>query len=252
MSTTSTSLDGAQETRYEKRFDLAVWAKLLRYALAHKVKLALLAFFGFTTALSDIGFPWVTGALVDEVASKGKAADIWTYAWIYLGLICTLSFSIFAFIVMAGSVRTSVAHDIRRDGFENLQRLSFSYFDKHPVGWLMSRMTSDCERLSNIMAWGTLDLVWGSTLLIGISVVLLSMNFTLALLVLTVMPILAVVSAIFQTRILGSARAVRKNNSRITAAYNEGIMGMRTTKVLGRDEENLQDFEKLTTEMYES
>lgn len=252
MSTITDPLQGAQEARFEKRFDLEVWAKLLRYAMAHKVKLALLAFFGFTTALSDIGFPWVTGVLIDEVASKGQAADIWTYAWIYLGLICTLSFSIFAFIVMAGSVRTSVAHDIRRDGFDNLQRLSFSYFDKHPVGWLMSRMTSDCERLSNIMAWGTLDLVWGSTLLIGISIVMLLMNFSLALIVLTVIPVLAVVSAMFQTRILGSARAVRKNNSRITAAYNEGIMGMRTTKVFGREDENLQDFEKLTTEMYES
>jgi len=217
MSTITDPLKGAQEVRFEKRFDLKVWAKLLRYAMAHKVKLALLAFFGFTTALSDIGFPWVTGVLIDEVASKGQAADIWKYAWIYLGLICTLSFSIFAFIVMAGSVRTSVAHDIRRDGFENLQRLSFSYFDKHPVGWLMSRMTSDCERLSNIMAWGTLDLVWGSTLLIGISIVMLFMNFALALIVLTVIPVLAVVSALFQTRILGSARAVRKNNSRITA-----------------------------------
>ncbi len=252
MSTTTTPLEGAQEARYEKRFDLRVWGKLLRYAMAHKVKLSLLAFFGFTTALADIGFPWVTGALIDEVAQKGQSADLWAYAWIYFGLIIVLSFSIFAFIVMAGSVRTSVAHDIRRDGFANLQRLSFSYFDKHPVGWLMSRMTSDCERLSNIMAWGTLDLVWGSTLLIGISIVMLSMNLTLALLVLTVMPILAVVSAIFQTRILGSARAVRKNNSRITAAYNEGIMGMRTTKVFGREEDNLMDFQKLTGEMYDS
>lgn len=252
MTTTSTTTISAEEARFEKRFDLRVWSKLLRYAMGHKWKLAGLAFFGFTTALSDIGFPWVTGALIDEVAQKGGDADIWSYAWTYFGLVCSLSISILAFIMLAGSVRTSVAHDIRRDGFENLQRLSFAYFDKHPVGWLMSRMTSDCERLSNIMAWGTLDLVWGSTLLIGISVVMLTMNWSLALIVLSVMPVLAVVSAFFQTRILGSARAVRKNNSRITAAYNEGIMGMRTTKVFGREAENLQDFQKLTDEMFQA
>jgi ATP-binding cassette, subfamily B, bacterial len=253
MTTTSTTTTtAAQETRFEKRFDLRVWSKLLRYAMGHKWKLAGLAFFGFTTALSDIGFPWVTGALIDEVAIKGSEADISGYAWVYFGLVCSLSISILAFIMLAGSVRTSVAHDIRRDGFANLQRLSFSYFDKHPVGWLMSRMTSDCERLSNIMAWGTLDLVWGSTLLIGIAAVMISMNWSLALIVLTVMPVLAVVSAMFQTRILGSARAVRKNNSRITAAYNEGIMGMRTTKVFGREDDNLEDFNKLTDEMFQA
>ena len=239
-----------QDLQKSKRFDLKVWAKLLRYAMAHKLKVSGLVFFGFTTALADIGFPWLTGALIDEVAQQGRAANIWPYAWVYLGLVLVLSCSIFAFIVMAGSVRTSVAHDIRRDGFANLQRLSFSYFDKHAVGWLMSRMSSDCERLSNIMAWGTLDLVWGSTLLLGIAVVMLSLNFTLALLVLAVLPLLAVTSALFQTRILGSARLVRRNNSRITAAYNEGIMGVRTTKVFGREDENLSDFRKLTNEMY--
>ena len=71
MSTTTSPLQGAQEAQYEKRFDLEVWGKLLRYAMGHKIKLAALAFFGFTTALSDIGFPWVTGALIDEVAQKG-------------------------------------------------------------------------------------------------------------------------------------------------------------------------------------
>ena len=88
--------------------------------------------------------------------------------------------SIGGFIWMGGKIRTHVSHDIRRDGFDNLQRLSFSFYDYRPVGWLMARMTSDCERLSNILAWGFLDLVWGTTMMLGIAVAMLVMNWKLA------------------------------------------------------------------------
>ena len=91
---------------------------------------------------------------------------------------------------MGGKIRTHVSHDIRRDGFENLQRLSFAFYDYRPVGWLMARMTSDCERLSNILAWGFLDLVWGTTMMLGIAVAMLVMNAKLALVVLAILPIL--------------------------------------------------------------
>ena len=73
----------------------------------------------------------------------------------------------------------------------------------------MARMTSDCERLSNILAWGFLDLVWGSTMMLGIAAAMLVMNAKLALVVLAVIPLLAWVSGRFQRRILTSARRVR-------------------------------------------
>ena len=105
---------------------------------------------------------------------------------------------------MGGKIRTHVSHDIRKDGFANLQRLSFSFYDYRPVGWLMARMTSDCERLSNILAWGFLDLIWGTTMMLGIAVAMLFMNWKLALVVLAILPVLGWVSAKFQRRILKS------------------------------------------------
>ena len=106
-----------------------------------------------------------------------------------------LSVSVGCFIWAGGKIRTHVSHDIRRDGFENLQRLSFSFYDYRPVGWLMARMTSDCERLSNILTWGFLDIIWGCTLMLGIAVAMLVMNVKLALLALAVIPVLGWVSA---------------------------------------------------------
>jgi ATP-binding cassette subfamily B protein len=116
----------------------------------------------------------------------------------------------------------------------------------------MARMTSDCERLSNILAWGFLDLVWGSTMMLGIAIAMLVMNAKLALVVLAIMPALAWVSARFQRRILKSARRVRATNSRITASYNEAIMGVLTSKAFVREQPNQHEFRHLAGTMYGS
>ena len=239
-----------EEKEYEKRFNKRLWLKLYGFTRPHRREVFLLCLFGFTTALCDIAFPLVTRMLVDEGAVPGAEISYFGYGLAYLGLVLALTQSVRLFIHYAGTVRTHIAHDIRKAGFENLQRLSFSYFDKHPVGWLMSRMTSDCERLSNILTWGTLDLVWGTTLILGIGVTLFVLHSLLALVVLSVLPVLAWVSARFQKMILGSARRVRKANSQLTARFNEGIAGVRTTKVFCGEEKGLADFRELSGEMY--
>ena len=114
----------------------------------------------------------------------------------------------------------------------------------------MARMTSDCERLSNILAWGMLDLVWGSTMMLGIAISMLLMDVSLALIVLSVLPVLAWISLKFQQRILKSARLVRKTNSRITGSYNESIMGVQTSKAFVKEAQNLKKFGGLTDQMH--
>ena len=81
------------------------------------------------------------------------------------------------------------------------------------MGWLISRFTSDCDKLSRIIAWGTLDLVWALCLVLIISVILIVLNPVLGLLVLSVVPPLIVISAIFQKKLLLSSRDTRKFNS---------------------------------------
>ena len=107
-----------------------------------------------------------------------------------------------------------------------------------------------CERLSNILAWGFLDLVWGTTMMLGIAGAMLVMDAKLALVVLAILPFLGWVSARFQRRILSSARRVRATNSRITASFNEAIMGVLTSKAFVREQANLDEFRELTTTMH--
>ena len=170
----------------------------------------------------------------------------------YFICITLQAFGVYGFFWIAGRIEMKFSYQLRKDCFHKLNELSFSYFDKTPQGWIIARMTSDVGRLSEIVSWSMMDLFWGISLMIFTTVMMLSVNWKLALLVLMIVPILAVVSVYFQTRILKSYREVRKINSKITIGFSEGIMGAKTTKTLVLEDDNLEDFKRHTSDMRKS
>ncbi len=242
--------DGFDDDSYNQGMKLELWRSLLGYAFNYRFEMSMLAVSAFFTATAEIAFPLITRSVIDDISVHGADANLLLYGGWYAFFTMMLACSVVGFIWFGGKLRTHVAHDIRMDGFNNLQRLSFSYYDYRPVGWLMARMTSDCERLSNILAWGMLDLFWGSTMMLGIAIAMLLMDVSLALIVLSVLPVLAWISLNFQKRILKSARLVRKTNSKITGSYNESIMGVQTSKAFVKEAQNLKKFGDLTDQMH--
>jgi ATP-binding cassette, subfamily B, bacterial len=244
--------DGFDEEALAASINITLWKKLFSYARHYPTELKWLATCAFTTALMEVAYPLLTKGVVDAVDTHlkgGPEPSLWIWGVGYFVCTVIICISIGGFIWMAGKIRTHISHDIRKDGFDNLQRLSFSFYDYRPVGWLMARMTSDCERLSNILAWGFLDLVWGFTMMIGIAVAMFVMDWQLALVVFAILPVLGWVSARFQRRILKSARQVRATNSRITGSFNEAIMGVLTSKSFVREDANKKEFSRLTDKM---
>ena len=222
--------------------DWLTWKRVFGFTRAHRRYLVVLGLAGVATAICDTIFPLITRSLIDAIEERGAALDLAPYVAAYAALTALLALQVWLFIYCAERLAKHVSHDIRRAGFDRLQELSFSYFDRRPVGWLMARMTSDCDRLSNIVAWGSFDMVWGSSSLVAITAVMFTLDWRLALVVLSVVPVLVVVSGRFQRLLLVSARQVRKSNSIVTAGYNESLMGVRTTKAFGREKENLAHF----------
>ncbi len=235
----------------EQKLDLGLWKTLLRYTLHYRGTSIAFVVVAFALAGSDLCFPLLTGSLITQIETNPERVNLGFYAAAFAGLSISLSTSVWAFVTCAGKIRTRVSHDIRRDAFEQLQRLSFSYFDTRPSGWLMARLTSDCQRLAVILAWGVMDFIWGITLMTSVAVVMCIYSWKITLAVFAVLPILFAVSLYFKRRILRTSRLVRRTNSRITGAYNEGLMGVKTSKVFVREERNLRDFDRLTLEMNE-
>ena len=246
------SLDHNQDDAYKGRLDFALWRRIALHARPYRRSLAGLAFAGMVIAAVDVLFPFVTARVIDAASEHGLSPALYRYGVLYALLIVSFSACVGWFIVLAGRVATGVAYDMRTKAFRRLQELSFSYFDARPVGWLVTRLTSDCTKVSSLMPWLMLDLVWGTLTITGIIVAMLYLDTRLAMAVLIIVPPLALVSVFFQRRMLDSSRKVRRMNSQLTASYNECIQGVRTTKTLVRESANLGEFQQQSTSMERS
>ncbi len=242
-----------EEKDYTQRFSLSLWRKILRYAKDYYRDLRHLGVCMAITAGCDVVFPLMTSYAIDHFIPNldhpGGTQGLPAFIAVYLMLLAVQVYSIFRFLYLGGKVETGTCYTIRKMAFRKLQELPFSYYDRMPVGYLMSRLTSDAQRLAETIGWSLLDLSYGVVMIIAASITMFSLNWRLTLVVLIVVPPLAVVSWWFQQRILSSYRAVRKTNSQITGAFNEGIMGAKTTKTLVREEKNMQEFTELTHTM---
>ena len=260
-----------QEKDYTKKFDLSLWRKLLRCAPRYKKHLAALAFFMGVNALIDVAFPLLTSYAIDHLITDNGAAPTFfmsraveitqslfhcpamtAFIILYVSLVALSVATIYAFLYLGSVIEVGVCYEIRSQGFQKLQELPFSYYDRMPVGYLMSRMTSDIQRLAETIGWSLLDLCWGVVMLVMCSATMLSINWKLGLAVMLVLPPLGVISVWFERRILKAWRSVRKTNSRITGAFNEGIMGAKTTKTLVREDMNMEEFRQMAQEMRKS
>ena len=231
-----------KEEEFNKKVDMKVWKRLLAYGLRQKKLLIPLIVFMFIVAAIDLVYPQLSRYAIDSIIMQGDIKRLIPFAAVYFIVIALQSFGTVMFISRAGKLEMAIAYDIRQDAFKKLQELSFSYYDKTAVGYIMARMIGDIPRLSDMIACSLTDILWSRGFVIGCTVMMLSMNWRLALLVLIVVPPIAILCAWFQKRILQQHRIVRKQNSRITGAFNEGIMGAVTTKTLVREERNFEEF----------
>jgi len=203
-------------------------------------------------SFQDAFFTFLSKRLIDEGIVAGDAQAVTRIATTYAAVLASQAVAVFLLIFLAGVLGERVQYDLRKKMFDHLQQLSFAYYDRTPVGWLMARVTSDSERIAQLVTWGILDSTWGLLNIATAMTFMLVINWRLALMVLTILPLLLIIAAQFQKRILGEFRLVRRANARITAAYNENITGVRVVKALGREQANLAEFGQLSSAMYRS
>jgi len=217
------------------------WRRVIGFLIC----IALVSVFeAFTTYLS--------AQIIDQGILAGSRAAIIRTITIYGGVMLLQAGFVFGFIYLTGVLGERVRYDMRKNMFNHLQQLSLSYFSQTPVGWIMARLTSDTERLADLMTWGLLDITWSIVNIATAAVFMFIINPNLALIVLAMLPIMIVVAFRFRTRILYHYRRSRKMNSKITGAFNEGITGVRVIKALSREDDNLKEFGVLTDGMYEA
>lgn len=215
------------------------WLWVLGFILMITLVAALDSYFTF------LGSQIIDVAIIDE--NTQALRDIITR---YGLLILIQAAGVFGFIYLAGILGERIRYDLRKNMFTHLQELSLSYYNVTPVGWIMSRVTSDSERVAELVTWGFLDVTWGIMNIATAAIFMLMINWQLALVVFLAIPVLIVVAVQFKKKIIIEFREVRKINSKITGAYNETITGVRVIKAFGREERNMEEFDGLTSNMY--
>ncbi len=188
--------------------------------------------------------------LIDTGVVAGDRGALRAVAILYGSTFVLQSLLVFGFIYLAGVLGERLSYDLRKAMFNRLQELSLSYFDRTPLGWIMSRVTSDTSRVADLVTWGLLDITWAFVSIVTALVFMLAINWQLALIVFSIIPVLVFIAAQFKKRILVEYRQVRKLNSKITGTYAESINGVRVIKALRREEANLDEFGGLTETMY--
>ena len=147
-------------------------------------------------------------------------------------------------------VGTKVVADIRSQLFRHLQSLSLNFYNRYSVGRLMSRLISDVGVMQDFITWSLTGLFRSFFMLAGIVVVMVSMNWRLALLTFAVLPLMAILTNYWRVRVRDAYRVTRRRLSLINGYLNESISGIRVTKSFARESDNYAQFEGLNHSYY--
>jgi ATP-binding cassette subfamily B protein len=239
-----------EEEQFDAKFNGKTVLRIIGLAKSRwGLLVGFLVFIGITSVVEST-YTFLIKKAVDEGISTGNLGIFGRYMAMYGGMVVILALSVFAFIYCAGWLGELLAYDLRKKMFSHLQGLSFSYFDRTPIGWMMSRVTSDSTRIADLATWMILDFTWSITNIVAGAIYMLIINWRMALYVMSILPVLVIVAVRFKRYIIGEYRRVRSMNSKITGSYNENITGVRVVKALVREKENLKSFEHLTNDMF--
>ncbi len=206
--------------------------KIIPYLARYKKRVYAMLFCGLLGSVVDIAQPILQRYSINHFIGGGTLDTLPWFIAIYFGTILLSAAANYISCTDATCLEVWIDRDLRNDAFAHLQTLSFSYFNQNSVGYIHARVISDSSRIGTLFSWSLIDGVWQMTYLVGAIIVMLVINAKLALMVLTIMPIIVLLFSVFQSRLVRVNREVREINSKITGNFNEGITGAKTIKTL--------------------
>ena len=226
--------------------------KLFPYLKPYKFIMVSMVTLGLLGGLVDIILPLFQRYALNNFIGKNTLEGLKAFIIAYLVILIfqVLANGISAY--QACQIEMYVGRDMKRESFNHLQTLAFSYYNQNSVGYIHARVMSDTNRIASLVSWGLMDGIWNLSYIVGAIVVMVAIDLKLALWVIVIVPITAVGAAFFQKKLVALNRKIREVNSKITGNFNEGITGAKTTKTLVIEKKMEENFEETTGEMYKT
>ena len=238
----------SEDVLADKIYNRTVIKKLLSYVLRYKASGLLSIFLVLITTVLFLMGQYLFGYAIDHGIGKGDKPLIYKIALLVLG-IETLRFLL---VIVQGyniqAIGQKVMLDMRMDLFKHIQSLPISFFDKNPVGRIVTRLTNDIAAIGELFSAGVIVVIGDIFIIIGIFAAMFMLNLKLAIITISVFPIIVVIALWFGNRMKNSFREIRRKLARINAYLNENITGMKVIQLFNREKKNYDKFDEINTD----
>jgi ATP-binding cassette subfamily B multidrug efflux pump len=244
--------DYREEEILGKAYDARLMRRLLQYLRPYLAEAAAAVVLLLLLSLLQLLGPYLVKVAIDAHIARGRVAGLAAISLLFFAVLL-LQFAVeVAQSYLIQRMGQNIMRDLRLEVFGHLQRLPLSYFDRNPVGRLMTRVTTDVENLNEMLSSGVVAIFGDVFTLTGIAVVMLWIQWQLALVSFLVVPFLTVATFMFRSKVREAYREIRVRIAKINAYLQENISGMAVVQLFGRESRNLDHFRKLNYDHLEA
>ena len=237
-----------EEESLEKAYDSHLMRRLMRYLVPYKIQVFAAIVIIIVASLMQVSGPFLTKIAIDRYIVNKDYGGLNQVALVYLSII------LFGFLL--GYIQTYIMQltgqkimvDLRLEIFSYLQRLPLAFFDRHPVGRLMTRVTTDVDVLNELFTAGVVTLLGDVLVLLGILVIIFYLNLKLALVAMSVIPLIFLITIVFKIKARDSYRRVRTAIARINSFLQEHITGISVVQLFSHEQKSFDKFDTINRE----
>ena len=241
-----------EEELTEKAYDSRLMRRLLKFAKKYWYLFLLAVIFLFAATVVDLARPYLIGVAIDDFIKKDNIAALNKMGIYFVILIAAgFLFNLLQIYVLSYAGQY-IIYNIRQLLFTHLQKLPLSYFDKNPIGRLVTRITNDTEILNDMYTNVLITLLKDFAILFGAIIIMFRLNTSLTLITLSVLPVVLLLTVIFRLRIRKVYRRVRVAIAKVNSAISENISGMRIIQMFHKEQPNFENFNKIGKEYYKA
>jgi ATP-binding cassette subfamily B protein len=241
----SPELDFHEEEALGKAYDARLMRRLLRYLKPYRWRVAVAVVMLIAASALELVGPYLTKVAIDDAIPDGDMRLLAILVGLYIASLVLAMLLSYAQTLLTTWIGQRVMFDLRTEIFSQLQRLSLRFFDRNPVGRLMTRMTSDVEVLNEMFTSGVVAIFGDVFTLLFIVGVMVAMDWRLALVSFTVLPLVWLAAWVFRVKVRKAYRDIRVRLARINAFLQERITGMSVVQLFGKEESEFERFTRI-------
>lgn len=225
-----------------KAYDARLVRRLFAFVLPYMRYMLLAILFLFIVTFLDILPPFITKIAIDDYIAKNRVGELYKIIMLYQAVLITHFLFQFLHTYTINLMAQNAMYDLRVKLFTHMQSLPYSFYDKNPVGRLITRVIGDIETLNDLLSAGFVTIVGDFFSLFGIAAMLLFLDLRLGLLTLSILPVIGVITVIYRRYARDAYREARVNQAALNAYFQENVAGVSEVQNFTREEANFKKF----------